>query len=437
MSTSTLAESSQLGSAFFSRRSLRETQLTSAFLPLVVGLVAAVTWSYCLEFSTWRLDLMQAADRSGLYLFFLNPGYAAMSAWAAVRARQGLGDLPNGLPAPSLIWRRAWAPLAKFGLVAHAVVLALMVGTGLASHGIGSVDLYPVAVQFLSIPFFAGLGAMVGGWAPSRLTAPGVLLALLACNTLLIQFGFRRISEVGTGSADFIDLVLRTGYLTPKVVLFVSLSAFAWPARILATGKMRRIRSCIALLALVSFLYVYTASGDAQVYRPSTPVCHSDAGMRICVPADVVGHADAFDVPVARVRRLLTDLNVTIPSQIDVVSRGATVLRPHTVAITVTAPDLMDSSKIQRAVDFGFAYAQSCSDPNSQVGPPMGVIVTHGLLDGWLQQQTHSVQRGTYPEEELAALDKLPSASRDRILRRLFTQVWACRASIQPFKSDT
>lgn len=418
------------------RRRLPDRETGLALLLLAPIVVATVTWSYVLELSTWRVDVMQAADRAGLYLFFLNPCYAAIAAWAAVRAREGVGDVAASLPAPALIWRRAWLPYAWFGLVAHVLVLLLMVGTAVGADAIGSVEPLAVLVQLLSIPFFAALGAVCAGRWSSRLTAPAVLLTLLAANTLLIQYGFRRISEVGTGSADFIDLSMRTGYLLPKALLFATLVAYAAPVRTLATRSGRWVQGGAAVAAAACFLQVFTTAGSAQVWDPSTPVCHQAGATTICVPEDLAGRAAALDAPVERAVGLVQGLGVTaVPHRVEVVSRGATALSPGAVSVTVMAADLTDPRALRRDVAFGFGYAQGCDDPTSAVGPPDNVIVTRALLDGWLQHETDAVTAGTFPEQDLDRLLALPAARRAQALRSAFTAVWQCNRSVQPFGS--
>lgn len=414
---------------------LPDREVVFAYVSIAPVLVATVTWSYLLEYDTWRLDIMQAADRAGLYLFLLNPCYAALAAWTATRRKVALGEAADGLPARSLIWRSSWGSYAVLGLGAHVVVLGLMVITAMCSNAVGTVDLLPVVVQLLSVPFFTAGGAACGGRWASRLTAPALLLVLLLLNTLLIQYGFRRVSEVGTGSADFIDLELSARYLLPKLVLYASLSLFAWPARSWATGRMRLITVALAAVALASFLHVFTSDGEAQVYSPTRPACHSSGdGVRICVPQDLRDRAHAFDGPIARVRDILGSTGITnVPSRVDVVSRGATTLRHGSVVVTVAAPDLQSASRRQRIVDFGFAYAQSCDDPTSSVGPPESILITRALLDGWLQHQTKSVEPGSYPVEDLTALLRLPHAQRLSTLQRLFTAVWRCESNVRPF----
>ena len=410
----------------------RETGFALAvLLPIFL---AAVSWSYAFEHDIWRRDVMQAADRAGLYLFFLSPCYAAVSAWAAVRSQSLLGDVMHGLPAPSLVWRRSWRVYAAAGMAAHVIVIALMVTTAMLSDAIGTVSLLPLVVQLLSIPFFAALGALAGGLVRSRLTPPVLLLGLLACNTILIQYGFRRISEVGTGAADFIDLSLRTGYLLPKAALFAGLCAFAWPLRSWALGPLKAARSLTAAVSAALFLWVFTAGGQPQVYRPSTPVCHTAAGTQVCVPRALADRAEVFDAPVARVVAMIEAIGVrSVPNRVEVVSRGAMKLRRGSVIVTVTATDVVSRRSVQRAVDFGFAYAQACEDPTSTAGPPDGVLITHAQLDGWLQHETGAVEPGSFPRESLEALLALPAEERTDVLRRLFDAVWACDRTVQPF----
>lgn len=409
-------------------------------LAVLMPVVLAVgTWSFVSELDEWRTDTMQAVDRGGLYLFILSPCYAGICAWSAVSTYRSLGPTVEGLPDDSLVWRRAWLPFAVAATLFHALYLIALVGVALASDASGGIDALPLLVQLLSIPFFCALGAAVGGRWRSVVTAPVLFLALLAGNTLLVRYGFRRISEVGTGSADFIDMQLSLGYLLPKAVLFAA--GIVWAVPLQARGRVavavRRVLPATVAVAMV--VWVFATDGDAQVYRPGTPVCHTtEARLRLCAPPDIAGQAAGYDAPVDRVARIVRATGATaVPRQVALVSRGATALPARTVVLTVTSVSVRQSTGRLRDAAFGYAYAQSCDDPRSVMGPPDGVLETRGLLDGWLQHRLGLDEPGTYPRENLAALEALPTALQQVHVARMLDAVWRCDPTVQPFRPET
>lgn len=309
-------------------------RMTLSLMLVAPLLVAAAAWSYSFEFDVWRTDVMQAADRAGLYLFLVCPGLAGVTAWASRRGRLELGELAEALPAPALLWRRAWVPYAAVGVTFHALVVAALTMTSALSGGVGTVDPFPVAVQFLSIGFFCAVGAWTGGHARSELAAPGVFVVLLALNTVLVQYGFRRISDVGTGSADFLDLRMNPALLAPKALLFLFLSLSSLPLRAVAVGWRRHGQAALGVGALVLLPVVLANPAVPQVYTPGATACHSSRAMQICVPTALAERALELDAPVARSADALTGLGLSFPMR---VSRYRGV-RPPSVPVRSRSP---------------------------------------------------------------------------------------------------
>lgn len=417
------------------RRMLEDRHLLIGLVVLAPVALAVGSWSFFSEMDLWRTDTMQAVDRGGLYLFILSPCYAAICAWSAVSAYAELGAAVDGLPDRSLVWRRSWAPYAVAATAFHVVYLVALIVVAEASRSSGGIDVLPLVVQLLSIPFFCAVGAAVGGRWRSVITAPVLFLALLAGNTLLVRYGFRRISEVGTGSADFIDLKLSLSYLLPKLVLFAAGAVWALPVRWRPVRLGAWTRLAPAAIAVLMVVWIFGEDSQAQVYAPGTPVCHTTpAGVSVCVPPDVSAFASDYDAPIDRVQRIVQSTGATsVPEKVRLVSRGATRLPAHTVVLTVTSTSVRAADERQRDVVFGYAYAQSCDDPTSETGPPDNVLETHGLLDGWLQHQVGLDEPGTYPSEAVGALEALPAAEQSAQVRRMLDGVWNCDKTVKPY----
>ena len=394
---------------------------------LVPVMLAAATWSYLLGFDEWRFDLMQAADRAGLYLFFVSPAYAAVAAWSARRARVDLGELGGSLPAPSLVWRRAWLPHATVGMAFHTVVLACTTVTAAGSGAVGSVDPFPVLVQFLSIGFFCAVGAVAGGLFSSDLAAPGLFVGLLALNTVLVQYGFRRISDVGTGSADFVDLRMNPAYLAPKALLFVSLPVCCLPVRCLAVGRRRLVQAVARLATGGLALVVGLNPAEPQQYVPSRPACHVRDAVQICVPHALAGRAHDLDAPVAKAIGTLERMGLHHPARVEAISRGATRVRSGSMAFSLLVPDLEDPAKLQRQVNLGFTYPLHCEDPRSLTMPPPNVLEARATLEGWLARRTDAaLPDAAYPSDVVDRLLALPDQVQFATLAPVFRAVWSC-----------
>lgn len=399
---------------------------------LSLGLGCA-TWAFTLDLGSWRRDVMQAADNAGLYLFIFSPVLAAVCAWSAERARANLGELAALSPSRALVWRSVWLPAATVAAGLHLVVLLAMVITAWSSAAVGQVAFLPVMVQFLSIYFFAALGAWAAAVVRSPLTAPAVFVVLLLANTLFADLGFRKISEVGTGAGDFIDLRLGLGYLLPKAALFGAFVLYALPLRAVhVTWILRTVLHRVMPLAAAGLaIVVMTGNTMPEEWAPTTQACHVAGAMSVCEPQELVGHTRDLDEYVDAVDDLLHQIGgVTIPARVDYVSRGAAVLSRSAVDITVTSQALPSSTASARAVEFGFAYALGCSSSDDVAGPPQSVLEAHAVLDGWLQHQFGTVQPGSFPADRVSRLLAQSPARQRAVVRSLMNQVWSCAPKI-------
>lgn len=274
---------------------------------LVTVMFGTASWAFALGFDSWRRDTMQAADNAGLYLFLSSPVLAAVSAWVVTAATSSLGELADGALERDMVWRAAWPPFAVTASTIHMVVVLTMVVVARLSESVGSVAMLPIVVQFLSITFFAALGALLGDRFRSKLTAPVTLLALLTANTVLANLGFRKITEVGTGSGDFIDLELRLSYLLPKVAIFGAFTLFALPIR-RAPFALDPVRRFLApAVTVVLAVVVMTADQVPETYVAGPRACHQDVGVTVCGPVQLTGHTRLYDAAVLQVRHAERD----------------------------------------------------------------------------------------------------------------------------------
>ncbi|GMA23413.1 hypothetical protein GCM10025864_11720 [Luteimicrobium album] len=339
---------------------------------MVVGLAWAGTlaWSFATDLDLWRFDLQQALDGAGLYLFFMTPLYAAVSAWLAGRAVVDLGVVLPSLPGRSLVWRLSLIRFAVLALVAHGVTVLLYAVTAVVSGAVGGADIVALAVQFLAVAAFCGFGAWVGSYFTGYIAPAVVFLSILAGNTVLVQYGFRRISNVGTGSADFVDLTFRVGYLYPRALMFLAFVIFALPLRALVRRLVVVRFVCVLAVCVLAF-NTMSAQGDVLTYTPTTPRCHATpGGERVCVPKSLAGEARRVDEPLDRALALLRDEGVTVvPTRTRIYSRGATSLDPDAVTLTISPAQIRDEDEVRAAIALGLTYAQNCDDPQGRTGP--------------------------------------------------------------------
>jgi hypothetical protein len=185
-------------------------------------------------------------------------------------------------------------------------------------------------------------------------------------------------------------------------------------------------------LALAFAVVALVSDQEPEAYAPGPRACRESARFKICGPVELTGHTAFHDAAVVSVRRALAQLAVdALPTRVDYVSRGATTLPMNSVAIAVTAQALSSRRLAAREVEVGFAYAMPCGDPTAPLGPADSVLRAHALLDGWLQHQLGTVEPGSYPTEDLAALMAVPATSRRHTLQRMFQQAWQCSDEIQ------
>jgi hypothetical protein len=399
-------------------------------LPVLLGLAS---YGLVSEFNLWRFEYPRAADRAGVYLFFAGPVLAGVCAWNAYRWRRSLKGLEEGLPVPGLIWRASWLPVGIVAVTVHCIVVTVHLVIARFSGAIGEVDVRALLVQFLAVLACCAFGALVGGLSNGPMAAPALLLAMLAANTLLAQWGFRRFTQVGTGAADFVDLRYAGGYLWPKAALYLAMVLLALPLRWSSWSRLAdRLRTTtLATAAVVCIILVWVYSGPMLELRPEPRQC-TGSGPVVCVPESMVSKRAEIDAAVGRAVSILREGGVTSgPARIDVISRGATFVPKGEAGLLVSGATLHDERALRREVARAFSGAQMCDDLTATSGPPDNVIMARAALDGWLQTKTDSVEDGSFPPDAVQALDRGTKDQQRHALETLFTGVWNCSPSVE------
>ncbi|GAA0960318.1 hypothetical protein GCM10009554_75240 [Kribbella koreensis] len=398
-------------------------------LPVLLGLAS---YGLVSEFDLWRFEYPRAADRPGVYLFFAGPVLAGVCAWNAYRWRLSLKGLQEGLPVPGLIWRASWLPVGIVAVLVHCIVVTTHLVIARVSGAIGEIDPRALLVQFIAVLACCAFGALIGGVSNGPLAAPALLLGMLAANTLLAQWGFRRFTQVGTGAADFVDLRYAGGYLWPKAALYVAVVLLALPLRWSSWGRLADLLRTTALTvaAVVSVILVWVYSGPMLELHPEPRQC-AGSSPEVCVPMSMVSKRAEIDAAVGRAVTALRAGGVTSgPARVDVISRGATSVPKGQAGLLVSGATLHDERALRREVARAFSGAQMCDDLTATAGPPDNVIMSRAALDGWLQTRTDSVEDGSFPPEAVQALDRGTKEEQHRALATLFTGVWNCSASV-------
>ncbi len=396
-------------------------------LTITAGVIGAVI-GYLAGFDSWRLDVMQAADAAGAYLFLVCPVYCGLACWLAAGEQSRYHVFAASLPRPGLVWRSRWLLVAAIGVLLHLCVLLVMISTALLSSAVGGLQVLPLIVQIVSVPAFTALGALVGGVSRSKIAAPTVFLALLMLNTVFGTLGFRRISDVGTGSADFIDLQLNPAFLWPKLVLFAAVSLGCWAFRGFGSGA-RFVSAAAAVVAVVAVIVCFQFQGQQLRYRPG-PVSCSSAGRAICIPQELTARRAMIESAVATTDAAFGRYQITSLPELDFVSRGAVIQRPGIIAVPVTAPALQSESTLIAAIDSGYAAGMNCPDAVADRAPADSVLIGRAVLGGWLQNRTGHVDPGSFPQDKVAELLALPAPEQGAAVSRLLAEVADCAPAI-------
>lgn len=395
--------------------------------------IGAATQNYFVDFSSWRFDLLQAIDDSGTYLFVVSPFYAGLACWLAARESARLHELAVGLPSRSLMWRAAWLVIAAPAAAIHVIVMVATISTALLSGALSTFQVTPFLVQFASILGFTAFGAAVGGLSRSRIAAPALFLILLLLNTVFASLGFRRLSDVGTGSADFIDLRMPLSYELPKLALFVAVLGVSLPLR----RRPARLIAVVLSVILATYGVAGLAAGSEPTqYRPTRRSCWTAGATQVCAPEVVARYAPALDDVVRRMDQLLSRNGVrSLPSRVDIVSRAAEhddlpIYHGRRVAVPITAAALHSAPQLTAELRMGYSYALQCPDSSSDQAPNDSIILGRAVLDGWLQVKLDQVEPGSFPRDNVDRLLRLPAQQRAKALDALFRQVTECRSRI-------
>jgi hypothetical protein len=332
-----------------------------------------------------------------------------------------------------LVPRTGWIPIALVALLIHAVLLAVHLIVAFTSAATGRVSLLAILIQFLCIAAFCAFGALCGGVSSSHLVAPAVLIGLLGANTLLAQSGFRRISQVGTGVADFVDLQYASGYLVPKLLLFAALIVLAAPLRSarwpIAT---RPLRAACAALALAGIWAIWTYTGPQLQLRPEPRVCQGTAPV-VCLPESMARDAPTVDEAVQQAVVALRGADVRdLPAKVDVLSRAAVGVPRGTAGLLISPLEVHDRRSLRREVARAFSAAQMCDDLTSPAAPEVNVLFSRMVLDGWLQTRLGAEEEGTFPPEGVEALERGSVAQQHAAVQKLFSGIWSCSNDVQP-----